>query len=97
MLHELHQHWSFAAFNIEKTFDAQQIGPPQLHQCIHRTRENAPRHRRRFGHHEAADTVTVVDLSHERVALVRRRLDQTSRINFAVDRLQNLGAGIELV
>jgi hypothetical protein len=38
----------------------------------------------------------VGDLGHERVALAGRRLDQTSWVNFAVDRLQNLGAGLSL-
>ena len=95
MLHELHQHRSLAAFDIEKAFDTQQVRPTQLHQRIHRTRKYRPWHRRFFGQDKTADTITVGGLRNEWVALVGGRFDKTLRIDFAVDRLQDLRSGIE--
>ena len=95
MLHELHQHRSLAAFDIEKAFDTQQVRPAQLHQRIHRTRKYRPWHRRFFGQDKTADTIAVSSLRNEWVALVGNRFDKALRIDFTADRLQDLGPGIE--
>ena len=95
VLHELHQHRSLAALDIEKAFDTQQVRPTQLHQRIHRTRKYRPWHRRFFGQDKTADTIAVSSLRNEWVALVGNRFDEALRIDFTVDRLQDLGPGIE--
>src|SRR6478672_5054700 len=95
VLHELHQHWPFTAFNIEKTFDTQQVRPAQLHQSVHGASENGPGHRRLFGQNKTADTIAVSGFSNERVTLIGGRFDETLRIDFSIDRLQDLRAGVE--
>ena len=45
--------------------------------------------------HEAADAVAMRSLRHECVALVGRRLGQPAGVKFAIDGLENFGAGIE--
>ena len=95
VLHELHQHRSLTALDIEKAFDTQQVRPTQLHQRIHGTCKYRPWHRRFFGQDKTADTITVSGLRNEWVALVGSRFDEALRIDFTVDRLQDLRPGIE--
>ena len=95
MLHELNHHRTFASLDVEKAFDAQQIRAPQLHQRVHRPRENGPRHRPIVCQHEAADAVAVHRLGHEGVALIGGRLGQAGGVELAIHGLQDFGAGIE--
>src|SRR5689334_3586774 len=80
MLHELHYHRPFAVLDIEQTFDAEQVWTAQLHQGIHRPREDGPGYRIVLRQHKAADTVAVYGFGDERIALIGGWVGQTAGI-----------------
>ena len=95
VLHELHQHRPFASFDVEKTFHPQQVRPTQRHQGVHRFSRIPATASASLGQHKTADTVGVRGVGNEGVALIGSRFDKPRRIELPIDRLQNLGPGIE--